>query len=136
MKKPAGKAKITTGSDQSKMKEIPIPYQLMEQVFDESGGLWYESEEEKINREKKEDYNAKIFEQIEKLVYSSNFGNDFCTDIQKGIFKLMFKEGLTLTEAAKALNKPLTTIHYARDIMFKNIKEKIPYAFDDTEIDL
>ncbi len=137
MKKNTEKSKITIGSDQSKIREIPIPYQLMEQVFDESGGLWYESEAERETREKKEDYNKEIFLQIEKLVFSSNYGNNFCSEIQRKIFKLMFKEGLTLTETAKELKKPLPSIQRARNSMFKKIYEKISYSFkSNDEIDI
>lgn len=112
--------RITIGSDQSKSKEIPIPFEVLEQIFDESGGMWYETEEEREYREQKEDYNKSIISQIKKI----NF-----TDRQKQIFLLMYKEGLSLTETARKLGEPITTIQTVKNDIIKKIKREIRYEF-------
>ncbi len=114
------KSRITLGGNESKNQEIPVPLEVMERIFDESGGIWYENEEEREYRIQKEEYNKALISKIRRL----NF-----TERQKQIFLLMFKKGLTLTETARFLKEPITTIQVIKDGIVKRIKEEIDYDF-------
>lgn len=120
MQKKKSRAKITLGSEQSKVQEIPMPDEVMEKIFDESVGIWYETQEESEYRQLKEDYNKSIIKEIRKVKL---------TDRQKQIFDLMFREGLTLTETARKLNEPITTIQMVRDTLINRIRKYVKYSF-------
>ncbi len=120
MQKKKSRAKITLGSEQSKVQEIPMPDEVMEKIFDESVRIWYETPEESEYRQLKEDYNKSIVKEIRKVKL---------TDRQKQIFDLMFKEGLTLTETARRLNQPITTIQMVRDTLINRIRKYVKYSF-------
>ncbi len=114
--------KISIGNSilQSKIQEIPMPQELMEQIFDASKKIGYETEEEAQLRNEKEIYNKSVLRQIRKVPL---------TPRQKEIMQLLYSEGLTLTSAAERLGVKIGTIQEIRDAAIKKIKAKIKYDF-------
>lgn len=118
---------------QSKFKEISMGSDSIDQIFDSSHKIGFETEEEREYREKKEDYNKEIFDSIRKYVFGKNYVSLNFTDRQKEIFKLMFEDGLTLTEVSRRLNVSPVSIHNTKGILIKKIKSKITYNFAPQE---
>jgi RNA polymerase sigma factor (sigma-70 family) len=114
--------KISIGNSilQSKIQEIPMPQELMEQIFDASKKIGYETEEEAQLRNEKEIYNKSILRQIKKIALTAR---------QREIMSLLYSEGLTLTSAADRLGVKIGTIQEIRDAAIKKIKAKIKYDF-------
>ncbi len=113
--------KTKSSFDQSRAIEISMPQELMEQLFDSSQKLGYESPEETKYREKKDEYNKTVLRLIKtKIKY---------TEKQEMVLKLMFIDGLTLTETAKHLDIAIGTVQEIRDAIIKKIKKKISYNF-------
>lgn len=114
--------KISMGNSmlQSKIQEIPMPQELMEQIFDASKKIGYETEEEAEFRNKKEAYNKQVLKQIRKVSL---------TDRQRQIMDLLYSDGYTLTSAAEHLGVKIGTVQEIRDAAIKKIKAKIKYDF-------
>jgi RNA polymerase sigma factor (sigma-70 family) len=109
---------------QSKFKEISMGSDSIDELFDSSKRIGYETEDERDYREQKEDYNKTIMKLIKKL----NF-----TDRQREIFNLMYVKNLTLTETAKKLNIKIESVNTTRKLFIKKIKNKIHYDFNYNE---
>lgn len=114
------KVSKTNSKLQHKSREINMPLELIDHIFDRKKVLAYESPEEKQIREQKEDYNALILKQISELPF---------TERQKQVFQLMYKEGKTMTATAKELGLGITTIQKIKEAIFKKIKKRIIYDF-------
>lgn len=125
------KKKVSLGNSilQSKIQEIPMPQELMEQMFDASKRIGYETEEESDYRKQKEQYNKALIRQIKKVKL---------TDRQRQIMSLIYINGMTLTMAAAHLGVKIGTVQEIRDAAIKKIKDKITYEFsyvDEAEND-
>ncbi len=128
------KKRVTFGSNQYDMLEILMPDELIEKIFDETTAIYYESEEEKEYKGRKEEYNRKILGKIKKLVFRKKKGIlPLFTSKQQKIFKLMFIDGLTLTEIARKLDQPISTINEVKKTLLRNIKKYFKYEFNYNE---
>lgn len=116
---------------QSKFKEISMGSDSIDQLFDSSHKIGFETEEERIYREKKEDYNVIVIDLIKKYVFGKNYMSLNFTERQQEIFKLMFQDGLTLTEVSRKLKVSVVGIHKIKEILIEKIKAKISYDFVD-----
>lgn len=110
----------TNSKLQSKAREVNMPMELLDHIFDRKKVLNYESAEEKEVREQKEDYNADILATIESLPF---------TERQRQVFVLMYKDGKTMTDTAKILGIGITTVQKIKEAIFKKIKKRIIYDF-------
>ncbi len=118
------KKKSDKSLKQSKFKEIPMQADLIDEIFDSSKRMGFETEEERELREQKEDYNEILMKLIKKVPL---------TDRQKEIFTLMYVDGLKLTEVSRRLNVSPQRIDNAKNAIFQKIKEKIRYDFKFVE---
>lgn len=120
------KKKISIGNSllQSKIQEIPMPQELMEQMFDASKRIGFETEEETDYRKQKEQYNKSMLKLIKKVKL---------TDRQREIMELLYTQGMTLTSAAERLGVKIGTIQEIRDAAIVKIKAKIRYNFSYSE---
>lgn len=105
---------------QHKTREINMPLELIDHIFDKKKGLGYESHEEKVLREQKEDYNNDVLDKIGELPF---------TERQRQVFNLMYKDGKTMTDTAKILGLGITTVQKIKEAIFKKIKKRIVYDF-------
>jgi len=110
----------TNSKLQSRAREVNMPMELLDHIFDRKKVLNYESAEEKEIREQKEDYNADILALIEVLPF---------TERQRQVFNLMYKDGKTMTDTAKILGIGITTVQKIKEAIFKKIKKKVFYDF-------
>lgn len=132
MKKNIKRKKVSLGNSilQSKIQEIPMPQELMEQLFDSSQRIGYESNEEFDLRNQKESYNKQVLRQIRKVKL---------TDRQRQVINLIYVDGLSLTATAEHLGVKIGTAQEIRDAALKNIRAKIKYNFqfcDELEKDV
>lgn len=109
---------------QSKFKEISMGSDSIDQLFDSSKRIGFETNQERDYREQKEDYNKQVMKLIKKL----NF-----TDRQREIFELMYSKGLTLTETSKKLGIRIESVNTTRKLFMNKIQKRIKYnfVFDD-----
>lgn len=120
------KKKVSLGNSllQSKIQEIPMPQELMEQMFDASKRIGFETEEETDYRKQKEQYNKVMLKLIKKVKL---------TDRQRQIMELLYTHGMTLTSAAEHLGVKIGTIQEIRDAAIVKIKAKLRYNFSYSE---
>ena len=120
------KKKISLGNSllQSKIQEIPMPQELMEQMFDASKRIGFETEEETDYRKQKERYNKIMLKAIKKVKL---------TDRQREIIELLYTQGMTLTGAAEHLGVKIGTVQEIRDAAIAKIKAKLIYSFSYSE---
>lgn len=124
------KIKITLGNSslQQRIKEIPMPHELLEQLYDDSRRLGYETEEEVEYRDKKEVYNLSLLKKIKRMKRKDPLRSYF-TDKQIVIFNYLFIDGLTLAEAAKKLSISIGTVMDIKKAIIKKVKKNIKYEF-------
>jgi DNA-directed RNA polymerase specialized sigma subunit len=103
-----------------KIKEINVPFDIMDTMFGDQTPIGHETPEERQIREQKEDYNAEIMNKINLLAF---------TDRQREVFNLMYKEGKSMTDTAKILNLGITTIQKIKEAIFRKIKKRVRYDF-------
>lgn len=119
----------------AKFKEITMPSEIMEQIFDETAKMGYETEEETEYSDNKKIYNSEIYISIKRAMSEKRYGKQLFTDRQREIFELMYIKGLTQKETADYLGLNTSTIRTTRINIFKKIKNKISYDFTYTEKD-
>jgi len=110
----------TESKTQAKIREMPMPLEVMDSLFDITKTIGYETTEEKVIREQKEAYDQTIIDRIAKLPLTGR---------QREVFELMYKKGETMTNTAKILGLGITTIQKIKEGLFKKIKKNIAYNF-------
>ncbi len=105
---------------QEKSMEVLMPIELIEQIFDSSRRIGFETSQERIQREHKEDYNSEII----KRVMDVNF-----TDKQRVILNSLFFQGKTMAQTAIDLGVTLSTIQKVKHDILKKIRKKVKYEF-------
>lgn len=121
---------------ESRNKEIPMPSELMEQLFDETTKIGYESEEELEYKNSKKEYNSEIYKKIKKVIFGkrsrykdSPYGALAFTERQKEVFELMYIKGFTLSQVATYLNITSGGVGKIRSQIFEKIKKLVAYEF-------
>lgn len=114
---------------QTKFKEISMGSDLIDEIFDSSKKMGFETEDERVYREQKEDYNRTVVEQIRKVVSGSSFGNLNFTDRQKEVFEYMFQKGLSATETGNRLGIKCESVNTIKKLIVKKVQKKIKYEF-------
>lgn len=105
-----------------KSKEILMPSELIEQIFDNSRSIWKETEEERDTRLKKETYNSTILDMIFQLKF---------TEKQKTTLNLLFLKGYTLKEVGEVLGVSPQDIMNTKKLIIKKIRKNIKYDFNN-----
>lgn len=105
---------------QEKSMEVLMPIELIEQIFDSSRRIGFETPQERVQREHKEDYNSEII----KRVMDVNF-----TDKQRVILNSLFFQGKTMAQTALDLGVTLSTIQKVKHDILKKIRKKVKYEF-------
>lgn len=123
------KKKAEKSLKQSKFKEISMGSDSIDQLFDSSHKIGFETEDEREYREKKEDYNEELIEKIKKYIFEKKFNFSNFTERQQEIFKLMFQDGLSQLEIARKLNIKRRSVGNVKEVLIKKIKSKISYNF-------
>lgn len=132
----AKKRVIRNAITQARFQEVPMPLELMAQIFDETSKIGYETEPEREYRQKKEDYNEIILDKIKKLINKKRYGHNIFTDRQRQVFELMYIKGLTVTQAAKALGVSRQMTFKVKKELIVKMREAIVYDFNFSEKDL
>jgi RNA polymerase sigma factor (sigma-70 family) len=101
--------------------EVLMPIELIEQIFDVSKKLGYETQEERDYREQKEDYNNKLIQKIMDV----NF-----TEKQRYVMTAIFFRNLTLGQIAKEMGVALGTVQVIKRQMLTKIRKRIKYNFN------
>ena len=124
------KVKITLGNSllHQRIKEIPMPHELLEQLYDDSRRLGYETEEEVEYRDRKVIYNKGLLRKIKRL-RSCSYNRISFTEKQANVFNLLFIDGLTIAAAAKILNVNVNAVQDVKKIIVRKIKQIIEYDF-------
>lgn len=120
----------------ARIKELPMPSELMEQLFDETTKIGYETEEEAEYRTKKNEYNSDIFRKIKKIILKRESRHsdsprgmlDF-TEHQKKVFELMYIKDLTLSQVSAILGITSSNVRKTRQRIFGKIKKLVQYDF-------
>lgn len=106
---------------QEKIMEVLMPIELIEQIFDSSKRLGYETPEEQELREKREDYNKDIYDKIASV----NF-----TEKQRIVLNYIYFKGFTLAQTAKELGVSITAVQNSKNGALKKARKRIRYHFD------
>lgn len=100
--------------------EILVDPKIIEQLDDENSSMWAETEEEKEIKEKKEEYNKLILEQIAKVKF---------TEKQALVMKHVYEDGLTYKKIAENMGVSIHTIQEIREQAIRKIRKNIKYHF-------
>lgn len=117
----AGRVSSSNPMQEADKNETYMPQGLMEQVFDCSRRLGYESEEEAKIREQKEEYNKSVIEKIKTVRLTKR---------QKLVLELLYVRGLGLSEAGKELGVTPQAIFKVKKTAIETIKKHVSYDFD------
>lgn len=113
--------KIFLYPDQNyKGKEILMPSELIEQIFDSHRLPWYSSDEEVELRERKEEYNKILLTKIFSLKFTAK---------QRTVLDLLFLKCMTLAEVGSILDVTPQDIMNTKNLIIKKIKKNIRYSF-------
>lgn len=105
---------------QEKSMEVLMPIELIEQIFDSSRRIGYETSQERVHREQKEDYNTDIIKKVMEVKF---------TDKQRVILESLFFKNKTMAQTAADLGVTLSTIQKVKSDILKKIRKKIKYEF-------
>lgn len=105
---------------QERSMEVLMPIELIEQIFDSSRRIGFETLQERTQREQKEDYNSEVIKQV--------MGVNF-TDKQRVILESLFFKGKTMAQTAIDLGVTLSTIQKVKHDILKKIRKKVKYEF-------
>lgn len=101
-----------------------MPIELIEQIFDSSKRIGYETPQERELRESREDYNEAIVKRILQL----NF-----TDKQRMVMNYLFFKGWTMAQTAKEMGVAIGTIQKIKKDLLKKARKRVEYDFKVNE---
>ena len=122
MSKNSNKDSVTVGKNWKFSEEILMPMELIEQIFDSSKRIGYETPEEREYREQKEDYNKKIIDKLKTL----NF-----TDKQRFVMDRLFYKNMTMVQIAAEMGISYQGVEHIKKAIFKKIRKNIDYDFNN-----
>lgn len=118
---PKKSKKIFLYPDQNyKGKEILMPSELIERIFDNNKLHWFSTEEETAYLEKKEAYNRVILDMIFKIKFTAK---------QRTVLDLLFIKGMTLAEVGEILGVTPQDIMNTKKLIIKKVRKNITYNF-------
>ena len=101
-----------------------MPIELIEQIFDSSRRIGYETPQERVHREQREDYNIEIMKSVMAVKF---------TDKQRVILNSIFFQGKTMAQTAIDLGVTLSTIQKVKHDILKKIRKRVKYEFNYSE---
>lgn len=118
------KEEMSNLTGQEKVMEVLMPIELIEQLFDGSRRIGYETTEERELRERREDYNQEIVKKIMQL----NF-----TEKQRMVMDFLFFKGWTMAQTAREMGVAIGTIQKIKKALLKKASKRIQYEFKINE---